>query len=179
MNLTNKKSCVVNVRLYQNMIEIFDIYVSITIYLLQYIYIILGWKNIQHSMLANPDYNKISIENYYQEIFQIFMLALCLYITCSLTIFLSGSNNQPPMSYLHKEFNVLLNKKHQRIFPTTILASLKTLVSLIFHNKYLTAVLIEDITDMKCQLHHLQFGGYFIQQQKSRQFKTFMLAFMR
>ena len=126
--MTNKKSCVVNVRLYQNMIEIFDIYVSITIYLLQYIYIILGWKNIQHSMLANPDYNKISIENYYQEIFQIFMLALCLYITCSLTIFLSGSNNQPPMSYLHKEFNVLLNKKHQRIFPTTILASLKTLV---------------------------------------------------
>ena len=35
-------------------------------------------------MLTNPDYNKISIDNYKQEIFLEFMLALYLYVTTSL-----------------------------------------------------------------------------------------------
>ena len=46
------------------MINIFNIYVSITVSLLQFIYIILGRKTIQHKMLDNTEYNKKSIDNY-------------------------------------------------------------------------------------------------------------------
>ena len=37
-------------------------------------------------MLANPDYNNISIDNYKQEIFLILMLELHIYVTSSLTL---------------------------------------------------------------------------------------------
>ena len=57
----------------KNMIKIGDVYVSITVYLLQIIYICLGSGNRQHQMLANPEYNNISVDNYYQDILQIFL----------------------------------------------------------------------------------------------------------
>ena len=43
---------------------------SITVSILQCIYDSFGSENIQHSMLANNEYNNISIENYYQKISQ-------------------------------------------------------------------------------------------------------------
>ena len=46
-----------------DMILIANIYVFITVSIIQLIYIHQGWKNSQHYMLANPDYNNISIEN--------------------------------------------------------------------------------------------------------------------
>ena len=54
--------------------------------------------------------------------------------------YIFGSNNEPPMSASHKELSVLLQKKFQGILPTTILSSLKTLESLILHNKFVTYV---------------------------------------
>ena len=48
-----------------------------------------------------------------------------------------------------------------------MLASLTMLESFIYLKKnLLTAVLMEDIADMKCQLHHSHFEECFIQQQK-------------
>ena len=66
--------------------NIYDIYVSNNVSLLQLIYIRWDRKNIQHSMLFNPEYNNISIDNYKREIFQIFMLELRLYIPYSSTL---------------------------------------------------------------------------------------------
>ena len=88
-NFMNKRSCVENGRFYQNMIKISNIYVSITVSLFNYIYIYICWgiKHIQHSMLAHPEYNNISINNYYQVILQTFMLAEWLFIACSLNTF--------------------------------------------------------------------------------------------
>ena len=40
------------------------------------------------------------------------------------------------------------------------------LASFIFHNKFVTVVLGEDIPDMKYQLHHLHSEEYFFQQKK-------------
>ena len=64
----------------------YDIYVSITVSLIQLIYIHRGSKNSQNYMLDNPDYKKKSIGNYKWEIFQTLLLALCVYITSLLTI---------------------------------------------------------------------------------------------
>ena len=46
----------------------------------------LGQENSQHSMLANPRYNHISVDNYNREILQKLMLSLCVYVTHSLTL---------------------------------------------------------------------------------------------
>ena len=64
--------------------DVSDIHVKTTECLLQLIYILRWKENCQHSMSANPDYVKISIENYKQEIFPTFMFALCIYVICSL-----------------------------------------------------------------------------------------------
>ena len=44
--------------------------------------------------------------------------------------------------------------------------SLTTLTYLIFNNKFVIAVLMEDIYDVKYQLRHFHFEDYFIQQKK-------------
>ena len=67
-------------------IKIDEIYVSITVCILQLIYISWGRKNSQNSMLDNTEYNHISTDKYYQEILQEFMLALYVYVTLSLTL---------------------------------------------------------------------------------------------
>ena len=43
-------------------------------------------KNSQHFMLANTDYNKISIDNYIRERLLTFMLSLSVYVKISLTL---------------------------------------------------------------------------------------------
>ena len=43
-------------------------------------------KNGQHQVLSYPDYNSISIDNYQHDIFKTFMLSLCVFFTCSLTL---------------------------------------------------------------------------------------------
>ena len=63
-----------------------DIYVGITLSILHLIYISRGSKNSQQSMLDNPDKNNISIENYYQEILQTFILLFYVYFPNSSTI---------------------------------------------------------------------------------------------
>ena len=50
----------------QSIIKYSNIYVSITVYLLWLICISWGRGNSQHSMLANTEYNNISVDNYYQ-----------------------------------------------------------------------------------------------------------------
>ena len=59
------------------MIKISEICVSV--------YICLGRENSQHSMLENPEYFFVSIDNYYQEIFQTYVLKLYVFATISLT----------------------------------------------------------------------------------------------
>ena len=59
---------------------------TITVSLLQLIYFSTARENIQHSMLDNPDYNNISIENYKWEIFTTFILELHVYVTSFLII---------------------------------------------------------------------------------------------
>ena len=59
-----------------------------------------------------------------------------------------------------------------------MIVSLTTLTYLIFHNKLVTSLLMEDISDVKYQLHNLHFEEYFIQQKKGTQSPTFMLELM-
>ena len=65
------------------MIKIYEICVSITKYLLQQINIRWRNKNIQHSMLARPDFNDVSIKNYKREKFRHLCYQM-VYITHSL-----------------------------------------------------------------------------------------------
>ena len=69
-----------------NTILITDIYFSITFSLIQLIYIRCRWKNIQRSILANTDFNNISIDNYKREILQIFISAFFVFVTSSLPL---------------------------------------------------------------------------------------------
>ena len=59
---------------------------SIAVSLIQLIYICWGTKRSHHSILDNTEQNNIPTENNDQEIFQKFMQALCVYVTCSLTL---------------------------------------------------------------------------------------------
>ena len=70
----------------QNMIRISNIYVSIHMYILKFLYICWVRENVQHSMLSKPDYKNISIDKYYQVILQTFMLSLCVFVTRSLIL---------------------------------------------------------------------------------------------
>ena len=66
------------------MIRIDDIYVSTTASLLWKINIHRCKKNTQHYMLANPYFDKISIDSYKREILPILMLEDGVYITLPL-----------------------------------------------------------------------------------------------
>ena len=63
-----------------------DIYVRTTGYLLPIIHFLQCRKNSQHSMSANTDFNNISMDKYKQEIFPTFVLALQLYVIPSFTL---------------------------------------------------------------------------------------------
>ena len=63
------------------MLTIANIDVIIAVSLLHLIYISHCRENIQHYMLADPDYNNISIENDKQEMFMTLMLELHVYLT--------------------------------------------------------------------------------------------------
>ena len=62
------------------------IYVSITVSLLQFIYIYWYKYNIQYSMLDHPYNWNISIYSYFQETLLNFMLEIYAFITSSLTL---------------------------------------------------------------------------------------------
>ena len=71
-----------------------DIYVSTTGFILQLIYICQGGKNSQHYMLDNPDYNNISNGSYNLYRFPTFMLAFHGYVTrSSVLVYLEGIFN--------------------------------------------------------------------------------------
>ena len=111
-------------------------------------------------MLANPENKNISIHNYDQEIFMKFMLALWLFIIRSLTlVHLKVIDNIEcwiciSTTMLYYEIN---NKKS---FLTTMLEYL------VIHNSSVTDIYIEDISDMKFQLHQFHLDQYFIQQKQ-------------
>ena len=69
-----------------NMIKSANINVGTNGSLLQLIYILQCKENSQYSMLANPEYNKISIEKYKRENFAVFMLSLHVYVKILLTL---------------------------------------------------------------------------------------------
>ena len=52
-----------------------------------------------------------------------------------------------------------------------MIASLTTLTYLIFQNKIVTSLLMEDISEVKYHLHHLNLGQYYIQQQHDQNFQ--------
>ena len=81
-NITDRIFQIVIYFIQQQHDQISAIYVSTYRSLLPLINIHQFKIKIQHFRLANPDYNNISIENHKQEILQIFMLALCVFITC-------------------------------------------------------------------------------------------------
>ena len=63
------------------MIKVAEIYVSTTFSLLQLVFLFWFMMNSQNSMSANHKFNNISIENYKQEIFPTFLLALIFQIS--------------------------------------------------------------------------------------------------
>ena len=71
---------------------------------------------------------------------------------------ISESNIQHSMLAFYKENTVTVKNRFQGILPTTMLTSL------IIHNHFVSDVHMEDMTDMKCQLRHLNLEKYFIQQ---------------
>ena len=61
-------------------------YVKITVSIIQFIYFCSERYNSQHSMSAIPENNNILINIYYQKILKTFMLELCVFVTCPLTL---------------------------------------------------------------------------------------------
>ena len=101
------------------MIKITDIYVSITVFLLQLIYICWDTKNRQYSMLANYDYKNISIENYKREALHAFMLVLCLSVTRSSTlVYLQVKYNIK--CYIFQRRNTIFKKEEISMSTTDI-----------------------------------------------------------
>ena len=85
-------------------------------------------------MLSNPDYNNIYIYNYYRVILQMFMLALCVFVTGSLTLLYMEviANIQ---CYIFKSKSAILpNNKSQVILKKTILKYLVHLKNLSLFN---------------------------------------------
>ena len=70
---------------------------------------------------------------------------------------LFGSNIKYSMLSINKECNGLLKNKCEGVLPTNMIASL------VIHNSFVYDVYMEDIANMKCQLHHIQMEEYFIQ----------------
>ena len=58
-------------------------------------------------------------------------------------------NSQHSMLDFHKENTALLKNKFQGILTTTILSYL------VFHNNLISDLYMDDISDIKYQLHHL------------------------
>ena len=108
-----------NIVFNNNMIKITDIYVSITVFLLQLIYICWDTKNRQYSMLANYDYKNISIENYKWEALHAFMLVLCLSVTRSSTlVYLQVKYNIK--CYIFQRRNTIFKKEEISMSTTDI-----------------------------------------------------------
>ena len=70
-----------------------DICFSITVSLIQFLYIRLGRVNSQYSMLANLGYNNISIDNHYQEILNDLFLHFSLHSSIMLKMYSIFFNN--------------------------------------------------------------------------------------
>ena len=135
-------------------IKISDIYVNTTGFLLQLINFRRCRKNSQHSMLANPDFNNISIDDYKQYILPKFMFELCVFVTSSLTIlYVEVIDNIKYYIFTRKHS---FTKKSQGISPTIMLASFKIL------NIFVSDIYIDDIADMIYQLQHLHLYQSFI-----------------
>ena len=133
-------------------------YVSINAYLLHLTYICWGRQNFHHSMLANSGYNNISIENYNQEIMNIFMLSLRLYVTSSLAlVYLEIISNI--QCYISQGRQILQNNKCKGMLPTNMLAYVVNL------NRFVSDVYMDNISNMIYQLHHSHSEQFFNQQQ--------------
>ena len=107
-------------------------------------------------MWSKYDIENNSIQSYYQEIFQTFMLELYVFITRLLTlVYLKVITNIQFYPFTRKIY--LLQKKWKGSLPTTMLK-----YSLI-HNIYPYDVYIEDIPDMNYQLLRSNLEQCFIQ----------------
>ena len=107
-------------------------------------------------MLANTEYIFFNWKPLPRHIEVIYVITMCIchkFIDSSI----SGSNIQHSMLYFHKENEVILKKKCQRMMPTTLLEYLIILKS------FVSYVYIEDKSYMKYQLHYLHLDQYVIQ----------------
>ena len=77
------------------MIKSDNTYVRISVFLIQFIYIRWRRQSNQHSMSDHSCYINISIDKYYHEILQKFMLAKWLFINPLIDSIPSESNNEP------------------------------------------------------------------------------------
>ena len=109
-------------------------------------------------MLANPDYNNISIENYKWKILQIFMLALYVYATRPLTLVYTEVMANIQCQISTNEPLQLRNNNCLGILPRNILEYLDT------HNRFVSDLYMDDIVNMLRQLHHLTLEKQFIEQ---------------
>ena len=117
-------------------------------------------------MWSKYDIENNSIQSYYQEIFQTFMLELYVFITRLLTlVYLKVITNIQFYPFTRKIY--LLQKKWKGSLPTTMLK-----YSLI-HNIYPYDVYIEDIPDMNYQLLRSNLEQCFIQKTQEKNFRHF------
>ena len=66
---------------------------------------------------------------------------------------------------LYKENTILFLNKRQGILPTIMLEHLLNI------GCFVSDAYMEDITDMKCQIHHLHLEQYFIQQKHDQNWR--------
>ena len=109
------------------MIIISNIYVINTGSLLHMINISWCSKNSQHYMLPHPNVDKISINNYKQEILPTFMLENCVYVTRSLNwVYVELISNI--QCYIYKK-KTQFHKKYQGTLPTVMFVYLVNIYS--------------------------------------------------
>ena len=108
----------------RNMIKTADIYVRITVSVLQIIHICWGKKNSQYYMLDSPEYKEIlSWQLLLRIIVEIYFISMCIYhqfIHSSI----SWINFQHSMLSSKNKITISLKKKYQSILSTTMLGSL-------------------------------------------------------
>ena len=132
-------------------------YVGITGSLLQLVYI--HWvrkypKFVDSYSRVQQYINWHLCTNTVEEIYVINMCICHLFIDSSISV----SNSQHSMLAFYKVKNYLLKKQCQGKLPRNMLASL------IYLNIFVSDIYLDDISSMKCQIHHSHLEKYFIQQ---------------
>ena len=189
------------------MIKIYDIYVKNTGSILLLIDIHWCSGNSQHSMVSHVYCSNMTIEDYKWKILLTFMLALHAFVTSSFTLlygeviakiqcYISTNKTQfyktNPRNIANIFFAYLVHlysfgawciyqrysRNDMSSFPILYSTKKIKISEIYFCIGFVSNVFMDDISDMKCQIHKFTVGSLFCLLKKWSKFPTFMIALL-